>query len=310
MSRSNQPTVEMQAALDMLTAEFGELGDGTLMPISEGRAQSARTHAFWNRTMPEVAMVEPIELGVGEPGTLFVPHNDEGRGAILYIHGGGWAFCSAATHEGVARSLAVAAGAPVATFDYRLAPEHPFPAGLDDCRTAWAAFRRGMDRPALGVAGDSAGANLSLATLLADGPAEPAAIALLFYGVFGTDFETPSARTHAEAPGLTTDKMRRFFDWYVPADRHRDPLVAPVLASDAALTALPPLFINAAGIDPLRSDSEMLHARLAALGRADEFVIHEGVIHGFMLMGAVLEEARVAMQRAGDAFKRAAKTTA
>ena len=113
------------------------------------------------------------------------------------------------------------------------------------------------------------------------------------------DFSGPSYTTFADGPQLTLPKMKIYYDWYVPPDDRADPLVAPLEASDAALAELPPLFLNAAGLDPLRSDAETLSARLAALGRSDPFVTHEGVVHGFLQMTNDLPQAREAIAAAG-----------
>ncbi|MEM8570686.1 MAG: alpha/beta hydrolase [Pseudomonadota bacterium] len=297
-----QPTPTMQALLETLEREDGALPDPTAMPPSDGRALAAMINARWNTDLPDVARVETVMHG-GLPARRITPHEDTGTDAILHIHGGGWAFCSALTHESAARRLAVSCGAVVVTPEYRLAPEAPFPAGLDDCMRAWKACdpsRRWS------VAGDSAGANLSLALMLrliAEGAQLPVC-ALLFYGVYGADFTTPSYLDCADGPGLTRDKMRRFWDWYVPESARDDPLAAPLLADDAALSALPPLYLNAAEIDPLRSESEILASRLRAFGRDDPFDLVDGVVHGFMQMGNALPEAREAFSQAGVAFKR------
>jgi len=157
-----------------------------------------------------MAEARDIELAPGVAGRVLVPTNDEGKGAILYFHGGGWAFCSMKTHERAARLLAIEARAPVA--DFRLAPEHPYPQGLEDCLAAWPAFAAVFPGRRLAMAGDSAGANLAVATMLRlQAQVAPAPdVGLLFYGVYDDDFESPSYRQHAEGPGLTRAKMRRY----------------------------------------------------------------------------------------------------
>ncbi|KGM33914.1 alpha/beta hydrolase, partial [Inquilinus limosus] len=229
------------------------------------------------------------------------------RGAIFYIHGGGWAFCSLDTHDRAMRCLAEATGMAVIGIDYRLAPEHPYPAGLDDAVAAWRALpevlaRHGIAGPA-GISGDSAGANLALALMLHEQEAgRPLpALGLLFYGVYAVDHETESHRRFGPGGyGLTTAKMIRYRDWYAPAPASwGEPQVSPLAAPDVALQALPPLYLNAAGLDPLLSDTLMLGDRLRALGRGDPVRVHRGVIHGFMQMTAALEEARTAFAEAG-----------
>ncbi|MBE3640180.1 alpha/beta hydrolase [Mangrovicoccus algicola] len=298
----NGPSATMQAVLDRLAAEDAGLGDPTLLPPQTGRALAALTNLRWSADLPAVAEARSV-MAAGLPARLVVPENDDGTRAILHVHGGGWAFCSAATHEGAARRLANACGCPVLTVEYRLAPEHPYPAGLEDVLAAWAArdpARRWS------IAGDSAGANLALAAMLRliGQGAELPGTGLLFYGVYGADFDTPSYRAHEFGPGLTRAKMQRYWDWYAPEAERGHPELAPLLAADDALAALPPLYLNAAGLDPLRSETEALAARLAGLGRSDRFDLVEGVVHGFMQMGPLLPEARDAFARAGEAFQR------
>lgn len=299
----------MAAILARLAQEDAGLPDPTLLPASEGRAQAARANERWNRELPTMARVEEVVVQgpAGDlPCRILVPMGDV-RGTILYLHGGGWAFCDRDTHERAVRVLAQESGAVVVSAEYRLAPEHPFPAGLEDAGAIWAALRAGripfdaMKGP-WAISGDSAGANIALAVLL-DPAAPPADCALLFYGVYGADFGTASYAEFAEGPGLSRAKMQRYFDWYVPQDQRGDPRVAPLCAEDGALAALPPLYLNAAEIDPLRSDTERLYARLMALGRADRFRLHGGVVHGFMQMSPELEEARRALADAGEAFR-------
>ncbi len=304
-------TPEMSAVIERLLVEDAGLPDPTTLPSAEGRALAERTNRRWNTDLPEMAETHDVKLVPGVAGRVLIPANDEGRGAILFFHGGGWAFCNMKTHERAARLLAEAAAAPVVTFDYRLAPEHPYPEGLMDCLSAWHAFAPLFPGRRLAMAGDSAGANLAIAAMLrlqAEAAAVPAT-GLLFYGVYDDDFDSPSYLQFAEGPGLTRAKMQRYWNWYQPErTRRADPLISPLKASDRALRALPPLYLNAAGLDPLRSESERFHARLSALGRDDTLRIFEGVVHGFMQMSSALTDARTATQEAGAAFKKTIDT--
>lgn len=304
MSARRQPSPAMRTVLDRLAQEDRGLSDPTTLEPQAGRALAALTNIRWNEDLPPVAESRTL-MHAGLPARLVVPEGDTGRDAILHVHGGGWAFCSAATHEGAARRIANATGARVLTVEYRLAPEHPYPHGLEDVLAAWAA--RDTDLR-WSIAGDSAGANLALAALLRlvdEGTPLPAQ-ALLFYGVYGADFTTPSYELYADGPGLTRAKMQRYWNWYAARELRDRPAVSPLAASDAALAALPPLYLNAAGLDPLCSDTERLAARLRALGRDDPFDLFEGVVHGFMQMGLALPEARDAFQRAGAVFRKRA----
>lgn len=307
---------EAAALLARLVEEDGHLADPTLMEPGAGRAQTARLAARWNQDLPAMVRDETVFVEADEAlGSarcrlrVFVPESVAG-GAIVFIHGGGFVFGSPESHERLARLLAMESGLPVLSVDYRLAPEHPYPAGLLD---VVAVMRKalsitsglGLGEGPLLLAGDSAGANLALAAMLqADTDGFPrVAGGLLFYGAFGAEFDTPSYRLFADGPGLTRDRMMRFWDWYIGRTHPADVSVFPLMASDEALRALPPLYLMAAQIDPLFCDSEALALRLKALGRAESLDVVLGVPHGFLQHTLYVEAAREAVRRAGKAAR-------
>jgi acetyl esterase len=300
-----KPSPQMAAIITRLQAEDAGLPDLFALPPEGGRAQFAAAAARWNADLPEMATSRSLDRP-GLSGELRIPHNAR-PGLILHIHGGGWCFGSPETHERAARALAAEAGLAVLSVRYRLAPEGPFPVGLDDATAAWAAVTAdpadfGAAGGPLAVAGDSAGANLALALCLRtqtmDLPAP--AFAVLFYGVFDADFETPSYRAPGVGYGLTRERMMAYWDRYMPdAAARANPLASPLRADHGALAALPPLWMNAADLDPLRDDALRLRDRLRALGRDDPCVLHPGVIHGFMQMTTELDEARHAFALVG-----------
>lgn len=299
---------EMKQILDRLAVEDAGLPDPTQLPPKMGREQAANSNERWNKDLPDMARVQDVSLAGPEAAISCRVLTPKGtpRGTILFIHGGGWAFCSMETHERCARVLANEAQASVVMCDYRLAPENPYPAGLEDCIAVWSALTSDTGplsdlKGPFAVSGDSAGANLAMALMLGD--VTKPDCALLFYGVYDADFNSPSYVDCADGPGLSRDKMMRYWDWYAPESARTDPTIAPLAASNSALMALPPLYLNAAEIDPLRSDSERLFARLSGLGRKDRFRLHGGVVHGFMQMTLTLEEARLALVDAGGAFR-------
>lgn len=306
---------EMAALAARVLAEDGPQPDPTLLPPTEGRRAAELGNRRWNVALPVMDRVETVHvpadpaLGSADVRLLVLVPPDARPGAILFVHGGGFAFCSPETHERCARVLAAETGLPVILPDYRLAPEHPFPAGLLDVVASWrAAFEAtaeiGVRRGPLILAGDSAGAGLCVSALLHEKGRTEADAALLFYGVYDADFDTPSYRTFTDGPGLTRAKMQRYWDFYVAdAAARATPLVAPLLAEDAALAALPPLHLMAAGIDPLLSDTLNLEARLAALGRPERTNVVPGVVHGFLQMSHDLPQAREALGRAADFVK-------
>ena len=311
---------DMAALLARVAAETGPQVDPTTLPPAEGRALSADGNRRWNVDLPEMAQVadvwldEDAELGSARLRVKVLVPPGHGAGAVIFVHGGGFAFCSPETHERCARVLALECGLPVLLPDYRLAPEHPYPAGLMDVvatvRNAYAVSGSvGVKNGPLILSGDSAGANLALAAMLheqAEGH-QPAAGALLFYGTYAGDFQTESYRDFEDGPGLTTAKMQRYWQWYVgDRDVSADPLACPLLASDEALTALPPLHLMAAGVDPLLSDSIVLHERLRRLGRSETLTVVPGVTHGFLQNTIDLAAAREALAVAGADARRMA----
>ncbi|ULJ75988.1 alpha/beta hydrolase [Rhizobium gallicum] len=307
---------EMQALIESVAAETGPQTDPTLMPPAQGRAQSARNNARWNVNLPPMAVDR--EVWIAADGVLrsqrcrlriLSPSNAEG-GIIFFVHGGGFAFCSPETHERCARVLAEESGMTIVMPDYRLAPENPFPAGLLDTVACLRAVLQGkiegIDCRPLFVSGDSAGANLALAAMLhelREGRALPDG-GLLFYGNYACDLSGESYRRFENGPGLTTERMRRYWNWYA-GDRAiaSEPLACPLAAQDGALSKLPPLYLMAAGVDPLFSDTTTLHARLTALHRNDHIDIVKGVTHGFLQNTNELEAAREALRSAGLAAR-------
>ncbi len=307
-------------ALDPHMAEILRLIDGLDLPPyesmtgAEARAAAEERNIFWNEDNPAVAAVREVEIpGPGGPMRLrlYEPEDTASSGpAILYLHGGGWVICSLDTHDGVCRRLANASGLRVASLDYRMAPEHPFPAPLDDCiaATSWLTehgSELGIDPSRLALAGDSAGGNLSLATLLAlrdRGKPLPRTAALI-YGAFSADLESPSHRAFGGgAYVLSTPTMRWFWDLYVPDRVARDnPLISPLRAD---LTGLPPLYLSAAELDPLRDDSERLAARLALAGVDFDYRLWRGVCHACIMMSRLLPAADEQIAEVADFLRR------
>ena len=227
---------------------------------------------------------------------------------VAYFHGGGWVFMGIETHDRICRRLANAAGALVVSVEYRLAPEHPFPAPLDDClaATRWLAARGaelGGDPSRLAVAGDSAGGNLSAAVALrarTDGP--PLAAAALVYPVCDAGCDTASYDTNRDGYLLTAHDMRWFWRCYLGLDGDpADPVASPLRAAD--LAGLPPTLVVTAEYDPLRDEGEAYAGRLAAAGVPVEARRFDGMLHGFLGMDALVPEAEEAMALVGAFLK-------
>ena len=308
-------TPEMQAEVDRLAQVVTVAVDFSRAPDDEARKIDQSIRAVWNVDQPDVASVRYLEIpvhgsldAVACQAVVYTPA-EAGDGVIFFVHGGGWTFGSLGSHERLMRVLCNAARQTVIGVHYRLAPQNPYPAALNDVVSALRAVTSspgafGLPEGPVVIGGDSAGANLCLAAMLHEidaGEKLPAG-ALLFYGVFGRDFETPSYKAYAEGHGLTESIMRQLWQWYAPSEAtHSDPLAVPLLATDEQLRALPPLFLVAAEMDPLASDTLNLKDRLDTLGRPDRLWFEPGVIHGFLEMTAFLEAARRSARRASDA---------
>jgi acetyl esterase len=228
---------------------------------------------------------------------------------VCYFHGGGWVFMGVETHDRVCRRLANASGAIVVSVEYRLAPEHRFPAPLDDCSAAirWLADHgaelRG-DPTRLAVAGDSAGGNLSAAAALrarTEGP--PLAAQALVYPACDAAGDTASYETNGEGFLLTARDMRWFWECYLgPGGDPDDPYASPLRAAD--LGRLPPTIVITAEYDPLRDEGEELARRLDGADVPVELHRFDGMLHGFLGMDAWVPEADSAMARLGSFLRR------
>jgi acetyl esterase len=283
--------------------------------VEETRADR-RYEARIVATRPRIPMerVETLELpGPAGPmrARLFTPPLAAGDPPplLVYYHGGGWVIGDLDTHDDPCRFLAANSGAKVLSVDYRLAPEHPFPAAAEDTLAAyeWAAAsaeRLGVDPQRIAVGGDSAGGNLAAATcLMARENALPIpAMQLLIYPVTETAGTTASRRTFAEGFLLTRADMDWFEDHYLPPGVDRDdPRVALLNATD--LSGLPPAYIAVAGFDPLRDEGEAFAQRLREAGVRVALRRHPRLVHTFANLTAVCPSARHAMLEAAGALR-------
>jgi acetyl esterase len=291
----------MAAILAMLQARA--LPAYETMPAAEARAECELRNAFWNQEAPGLPEVDDVTIE-GPRGPLhlrlYVPQGAGGPApAIVYLHGGGWVIGSLDSHDHVCRRLARAAGLPVVSVGYGLAPEHAFPQGLGDVVHAvrWLAEHgasEGIDPGRLALAGDSAGANLALAACLRlrDAGEPLVRAAALVYGCYSPDLDSPSHAAFGDGRYfLATSTMRWFWDHYLPDPAARaDPLASPLWAD---LRGLPPLYVSAAELDPLRDDSERLARRLLEAGVDFDWRLWRGVTHGCFQMSRLLPRAEL-----------------
>jgi acetyl esterase len=264
---------------------------------------------------PKVPVARVERLSVPGPegpldARLYLPeHGQTPLPLLVYLHGGGWVRGNLDSHDNVCRFLAREAGVLVLSVDYRLAPEHPFPAAVDD---AFAAFRfacanageLGADPNAIAVGGDSAGGNLTLVTAqlaVADGGPVPAFL-LAFYPA--TDFSVKRRSYELFHDGFLLTESAT--DWYrmqyLPDESAAsDPRASPLLADE--VSGLPPAYIATAGFDVLRDEGEAYAARLKEAGVPVALRRHRGLIHAFANMTAVGRSSSAAMMEAAGALR-------
>jgi acetyl esterase len=306
---------QVKAVLEMVV-KAGRPAYHTLSP-KDARQLFIETRPAATPTPPEIGNVRNVVADVaggsiplrvyrpaGVPDTTRLP-------AYLYFHGGGWVIGDLNTHDVVCRQLTAASGTSVVSVDYRLAPEHKFPAAADD---AWAATQwvvahaaeLGLDAGRLAVGGDSAGGNLAAVVALmacdAGGPA--IALQVLIYPVTDVMRESRTYADFADGYMLTRDSMRWFIAHYLRSkDDARDWRVSPLRAS--SLAGLPPALIVTAGFDPLRDEGEQYAGRLRDAGVMVDYVCYGGMVHGFLGMGKLIDTAGRAIAQIGTTLRQA-----
>ena len=284
---------------------------GYFPPLPELRQQLRTMVGLMDEPAPPLARVEDIRMS-GPAGALPARVYDASgvrrpaAPAVMYFHGGGWVQGDLETHHGLCARLALGSGALVIAVDYRLAPEHPFPAAADDCLASyrWLHARAreiGVDPARIAVAGDSAGGNLaavvSQQAALAGEPV-PACQVLIYPGL---DFalDTPSHQDLADAHIIPRDRIEWYASQYLPAGTDRlDPRAAPLRAAD--LSGQPPTLVITAGFDPLRDEGHAYAERLRA-AKVD-VVDHEypGQIHAFVSLTKAIPQGLAATHEIAD----------
>jgi acetyl esterase/lipase len=288
----------VQKMLDGMKAS-GWKGIAQTTPDEARRFMAARTALFGDG--PQVGKVEEIEIPTRAGkirGRVLMPKAAPSALMVFY-HGGGWVIGGIDESDLIARFLVEKTGAGVVLVDYRLAPEHPFPAPIEDCYDAllWSAKEAGKLGAAIVVAGDSAGGNLAtVCAMLARDQAGPKiALQIMMYPVCDCDMETESYKAYGAGLVLTAADMAWFYDHYLQDDKAKraDPLVSPLRARE--LKGLPPALIMTAEYDVLRDEAEIYGKRLAAAGVKVWIKRYQGVTHGFVRMQNMLDVARRSM---------------
>ena len=295
---------QAQAVLDTIAA----LGYPPITEVTPREAREIR-RAHLRPSAIELHEVRAVDAD-GVPARLYRPSGDEDIGLLVYFHGGGWVVGDLETHDSTCRALAAESGHAVLSVDYRLAPEHPFPAALGDSLTAtgWAsshATELDCAPGKLAIGGDSAGGNL--AATVSQQAVVPLRFQLLVYPVTDARCNTTSYEDFADGPYLTRASM----DWYIahylsgPEGAADDPRVSPLLGDDDALAKSPPTHVVTVETDVLRDEGEAYAARLESAGVATTLRRYEGMFHGFFALPELIDVGRDAVRDAARELRRA-----
>ena len=305
--------LQARAVLD----QMAETGGPPINELSVNDARLASTAMAAMQGFPEpVGCVEDRTLlgpGGGIPVRIYVPFGKGPFPVLLYFHGGGWVIGDIDSSDGLCRTLTNAAGCIVVSVDYRLAPEHPFPAAADDAyhATLWAvtnAASFGGDPLRIAVCGDSAGGNLAavVAQIARDRGKPAIRFQLLIYPATDAACDTPSYSENAEGYFLTREAMQWFWGHYVQKEADRShPYASPLRARSFA--GLPAALVITAEFDPLRDEGERYAERMRAAGTPVQLTRYEGMIHGFFAMSAIIDQGRTAIQQSAAALRAAFK---
>lgn len=243
------------------------------------------------------------------PLRLYYPDTHGPHPVVVYFHGGGWVLGDLETHHAICHALAFTSGCLVAAVDYRLAPEHRFPAAVDDAyaATLWIAENASSiaaDRRRVAVAGDSAGGNLAavVAMRARDAGAPEIALQILVYPITDCDLDTPSYMENASGYQLTRELMAWFWRHYAPGRKEAEhPDASPLRA--AHLGRLPRALVLTAEYDPLRDEGETFARRLEEAGVSVELIRYDGMIHGFFRLTSRFHKAREALNKLAAELK-------
>ena len=278
------------------------------LPVAEGRRLLVKHTAIAGGAQP-IGAVRDVPVG-DRRGRLYAPSKARANGPLLlFFHGGGWVYGDLDSHDPTCRFLAERSGVRVLSVDYRLAPEHPFPAAYDDAVSAYRwvvqhAAALGADPTRLAVGGDSAGGNLAAGVaLLAAREGLPLAFQLLVYPGTDASSRTESKRLFGRELYLTEEFMDQVMSWYCPDRAERaDPRMSPLL--DEVPTGLAPAYVATAGFDPLRDEGEAYARKLADAGAEVELRRFADQIHGFLSVVGVGRTARDASAEVAVALAR------
>ncbi|HEY2333442.1 MAG TPA: alpha/beta hydrolase [Solirubrobacterales bacterium] len=305
------PDIQMLLALAKWQGETTLVEGRTVEQAREENREGARVVTGPPRPMARVESLAIPGPGGEMPARLYVALGTPRppQPLLVYYHGGGWVIGDLDTHDGLCRFLAEHSGCRVLSVDYRLAPEHPFPAPVEDtvAAFAWAheqAAQLGADPDRIAVGGDSAGGNLATALCLQlrDSGGPMPAMQLLLYPVTDVVGGQQSRDTFAEGFLLTRDDMEWFESHYIPAGVDEgEPRASMMRAED--ISGLPPAYLATAGFDPLRDEGEVYAARMREAGARVVLQRHPSLIHGFANLTPICPSAHTAMLEVAGALR-------
>ena len=298
---------------ELLLKQMADIGGPSLseMPVEQGREM----YRMMQPENPSLVVGSVHDKKIPGPACyisirIYTPKGKGPFPIVLMFHGGGWVIGDLVTADVQSREVCRGTHTIVISVDYRLAPEHRFPAAADDCFAAlkWAytnAQHFDGDPTRLAVAGDSAGGNISavVAQMAKEAGPDLRFQLLVYPATDGSRFDTESYIANADGYMLTLDSMRWFWEHYADAEQRLDPRASPLLAKD--LSGLPPAMIMTAEYDPLRDEGEAYGARLADAGVIVETIRFDGFIHGFFAQTQTISATRPAMQKACEALESA-----
>ena len=305
---------QVKRLLDLIGA--GSVQDGSALTVAKMREANLQLARMFDAKGIDVATIDdraapgpggPIPVRVYTPGSAA----DRGSAALVYFHGGTGVFGSVATHDGLCRMLANESACRVVSVDYRLAPEHRFPAAVQDsyAATRWVSERAadlGVDPARIAIGGDSAGG--TLATVVCQRAAREGgpriALQVLFCPVTDVSSEMASRLIYACGYFIDRTTLQWALEQYCPPGADlRDPSLSPLLAND--VTGLPPAHIHTAEFDPFHDEGQAYARRLTQAGVKVSYTCHAGMIHHFYAMAGFIPYARHAIRLAGSAIKKA-----
>ena len=301
---------EVQQAIDTVNQLIANAPTGPMATVFRDIYRQMAPMGGAPETLHRVEDISIPGPGGRLPLRIYRPSATDNQALLVFIHGGSFCMGDLETHDIALRSLANTAGCVIAAVDYRLAPEHPFPAALDDCYAAleWTAMHAkdlGADPHRIAIGGDSAGGLLAAAVALRalhnHGPR--LAFQTLIYPLLSPNLNSASWEEFADGPIITREGVEQGWNYFTPvaADRHQ-PDLNPLGAKDCK--GLPPTLIITAEFDPLRDDGATYAKALALAGIDVSYSEYKGMIHGFALMAGIIPDGRKAIEEIAMAIRR------